>query len=229
MDFNKFGSKAGIESLTVQVVQEDAPYVSTTSNPGNIRVNADAAEILGVDYGAVNTTSKEQPGERMEFGTRLWGADATEKSKLCYLLPAGTKQGSKLASPSKQNGGVLQCSSANAWNKLDGSEDMLKWYTIDAAHTAIAFADDNSVLTLEAAIEGGLVDAKKWTSVGAEYGLGIAGEEVLVYHKMTFVKETAKRVVTGGGRKKPATTTVEKPFANVNADAADISDDEFDL
>lgn len=206
-DFGKFSKDVTFESLTVQVQHEEAPYVSTTSNTGNIKVNTLACKILNVAYGAVNTTDKSDPGVRIDFRKQAW---AGEDAILVYLHPLGSKNGSKLASPSKQNGGILQCSSANAWNSLEGNENTLKYYTIDSADNAVLFAPE-AVCSLEDAVEGGMIEDGKWTALAADNGIAEAGEVATVYYKLTFAKEEAKRASNATGRPKKAKS--EQPFA----------------
>ncbi len=207
-DFGKFSKDVTFESLTVQVQQEEAPYVSTTSNNGNIKINTLACKILSVPYGAVNTADKGDAGVRVDFRRQPW---AGEDAILVYLHPLGSKNGSKLASPSKQNGGILQCSSSNAWNSLDGNDSTLKYYTIDAADNAVLFSDD-AVCSLEDAVDGGMIEDGKWTALAADNGIAEAGEVATVYYKLTFAKEEAKRASNATGRPKKAKS--EKPFAD---------------
>jgi hypothetical protein len=208
-DFGKFSKDVNFESLTVQVQQEEAPYVSTTSNNGNVKFNTLACKILGVPYGAVNTDDKSDAGVRVDFRRQDW---AGEEATLVYLHPLGSKNGSKLASPSKQNGGILQCSSSNAWNSLGGNEETLKYYTIDAADNAVLFAADD-VCTMEQAVEGGMIEDGKWTALAEDNGIATAGDDVIVYYKLTFAKEEAKRASNATGRPKKAKKSEEAPFS----------------
>lgn len=208
-DFGNFSKDVTFESLTVQVQHEDAPYISTTSNTGNIKLNTLACKTLNVPYGAVNTTEKGQAGVRVDFRKQNW---AGEDAILVYLHPLGSKDGSKLASPSKQNGGILQCSSSNAWHSLEGNENTLKYYTIDAADNAVLFSSD-AVCSLEQAIEGGMIEDGKWTALAADNGIAEAGDVATVYYKLTYSKEEEKRESTATGRpKKSSKKAAEKPF-----------------
>jgi len=208
-DFGNFSKDVTFESLTVQVQHEDAPYISTTSNTGNIKLNTLACKTLNVPYGAVNTSEKGQAGVRVDFRKQNW---AGEDAILVYLHPLGSKDGSKLASPSKQNGGILQCSSSNAWHSLEGNENTLKYYTIDSADNAVLFSSD-AVCSLEQAVEGGMIEDGKWTALAADNGIAEAGDVATVYYKLTYSKEEEKRESNATGRpKKGSKKAAEKPF-----------------
>lgn len=224
-NFGNFSTKVQGESLTVSQVVEDAPYLSTTSNKGNLRVNAKACKLLGVNYSEVNTETKQEAGVRIDFKRVKW---AGEEVNTVFLLPLGSKKGCKLASPGKVEGGILICSSTPAWDALEGNEETLKWYTLSKEDSAIAFDADGNPLTLADAIEHGIVEDGKFTQIAEEHGLGTAGEHARVYFKLTYSKEEAKRKSSGGGRPKATDKTVEEaPFAEDQQEDAMAND--FDI
>ena len=214
-NFGDFSKDVTFESLTVQVQHEEAPFISTTSNNGNIKLNTLACKVLNVPYGAVNTTEKGNAGVRVDFRKQKW---AGEDAVLVYLHELGSKNGSKLASPSKQNGGILQCSSSNAWHSLEGNDSMLKYYTIASDDNAVLFSSE-AVCSLEDAIEGGMIEDGKWTALAADNGIAEAGDVATVYYKLTYSKEEEKRESNATGRPKTKKgKSSEKPFAEKNAD-----------
>jgi len=213
-DFANFSADVAYESLTVQVKEEKAPYINTTSTPGNMKLNVKACNVLQVPYGAVNTTDKSDPGVRIDFRRQKWtGKDAV----VVYLHPLGSKNGSKLASPSALNGGILQCSSANAWNNLEGDTATLKHYEISEDDNAVLFRGDQ-VCTLAQAEAGGMIKNGLWTQLAEDNGIAKVGTYAYVFYKVTFSHSEAKRVTNNSGRpkKKSNDGTNEAPFTDSN-------------
>lgn len=224
-NFKGFTKNANYESLTVQVQHEEAPFISTTSNEGNIKLNVLACKTLGVNYGLVNTANKAEAGVRIGFRIQTW---AGEKDTLvCHLQPIGSKKGVKLASTGGQNGGILQCSSANAWATLKGNKEKLMVYSINEAEAAILFneADGNAIMTPAQGEEYGVTSNGCWTQLAVDNGLCDAedlGTPAIKYFKMTFVKDEEKREVAasqkagrpkmeGGTKKEKAKASKETP------------------
>ena len=221
-DFDGFGADVAYESLTVQVKEEAAPYINTTSTPGNMKLNVKACKVLQVPYGAVNTEDKSDPGVRIDFRRQKWaGKDAIA----VYLHPKDSKNGSKLASPSGLNGGILQCSSANAWNNMEGDKQTLKHYEINANDNADLFKDD-MVCTLAQAIKGGMIKDGLWTQLAEDNKMAKAGTYAYVFYKLTWSHDEAKRVTNNAGRpkkEKKEEGTEEAPFTDAIATEQNVT------
>lgn len=227
-DFADLGAEVPYESLTVQVQEEAFPCIQTTSNKGNIKLNVSACKLLKVPYGLVSTPDKSHAGVRVEFRIQKWnGVD----EKVINLVTIGSKDGAKLASSSDQNGGLLMCSSGNAWKTLDGDKDFLKNYSIDEADSAVLFNTKagNAPISVAFCEEKGLISNGSWTALAEQNRLGKAGELAKVYFKLTFVNKDAKREVSKGVTGRPKKAKVAKPFAagteEVVVDTTNDSDD----
>ena len=196
-DFTSFRKDVTFETLTIQVSQEEAPYISTTSNNGTIKVNTLACKILNVPYGEINV-ERGNAGVRLDFRRQNFGGT---ESIVTFLQPLGSKNGAKLASPSKQNGGVLQCSTSNAWHNLGGNDNTLIYYTINSEDNAVLF-NDNAVCTYNQAEEAGLIKDNMWTALAEENEIANEGSPVTIYYRLTYAKEEQKRASKATGRPK---------------------------
>lgn len=205
-DFASFKKDVTFETLTVQVSQEEAPYINTTSNTGTIKVNTLACKILNIPYGKVNV-EKGGTGVRIDFRRQNFGGT---ESIVTFLQPIGSKSGAKLASPSKQNGGILQCSTSNCWYNLGGNLNSLVYYTISANDNAVLFNED-AVCTLEQAQDGGMIENGMWTALAESEGIAAEGSIATVYYRLSFSKDEQKRESKATGR--PSKKTSKKKEA----------------
>jgi hypothetical protein len=192
--------KLGVKSFTgMRPVKDENPSIQTTPTPGTIRLNQGAAEILGVNYREVlDSKGRDAVGVRIEVG-------GFEDKILVNLVPEDedSKTGAKLASPGDSLGGSLQCNSKNTWLELGGDEGHSVVYEINPDNNIAAADEDGNALSLQGAIEAGLVEE---------------GADVTVYYILEKV-DTIEKVE----RKKSSDNDAED--ADVDADVED--DEEF--
>lgn len=171
------------KSLTgIRAPKTTEAQVLTTPTPGTIRVNANAAEIMGIDYSAVNAAAKEDAGVRMDV---VQVGENTFAVVIC-----GAEDGSKLSSPSSKNGGNLQFSSLPAWQNLGGDSEHRAVYTIDADKNIASEDEDGNTYTLAEAVEAGHIVDGVYT---AEAGDGsFEGAPAMVHYILEFKENEAK-------------------------------------
>jgi hypothetical protein len=171
----------------------------TTPTEGTTRFNEHAAAILGVNYNQVLSKA----GARIEIATLTAEGGNGEDNKAIALLPEGSKEGNKLASPNKRTSGTLQFNGAASWSVLGGDSETNTTYSLDAENNVVDMDEDGNYLTLQDATEQGLIADGKWVDTQSyvenegtedeeEVVLHEAGDVAIVWYILNFVSTEAK-------------------------------------
>ena len=147
----------------VRKSKSNSPEVVTTPTEGTTRLNEHAANILGINYNQVLSKA----GSRIEIATLTAEGGNGEDNKAIALLPEGSKEGNKLASPNKKTSGTLQFNGAASWSVLGGNEETNTTYSLDAENNVVDMDEDGNYVSLQDATEQGLIADGAWVDTAS--------------------------------------------------------------
>ena len=161
--------------------KSNTPEIVTTPTEGTTRFNEHVAEILGVDYNKVLSKA----GQRIEIASLTAEGDLGIENKAIALLPEGSTEGNKLASPNKKTSGTIQFNGAASWKALGGSVDTNTTFRIDEETNVVDLDKDGNYITLQQAIDSKTVKNGCWAKTATYIeNKGTADEEEVILHKI---------------------------------------------